>query len=100
MVEIRKDYFTDKLSIVTSDRGARSQLRPYSDHGAKCPFCPGNEEMTPQADLVVVADGQPIDTPERLAEIVSKHAVGDTVKLSVFAGGHYRDVSVTLQAAP
>ena len=57
MVEIRKDYFTDKLSVVTSDRGARSQFRPYSDHGAKCPFCPGNEEMTPQADLVVVKMG-------------------------------------------
>jgi serine protease Do len=53
-----------------------------------------------QTDLIVVADGQPIDTPERLAEIVSKHAVGDVIKLSVFATGHYRDVSVTLQAPP
>jgi len=54
----------------------------------------------PQADLIVVADGQPIDTPERLAEIVSKHAVGDALKLSVFAGGRYREVTVTLQASP
>lgn len=51
-------------------------------------------------DLIVVADGQPLDTPERLAEIVSKHAVGDTLKLSVFAAGHYREVAVTLQASP
>ncbi|MGH9920275.1 MAG: galactose-1-phosphate uridylyltransferase, partial [Nitrososphaerales archaeon] len=43
---------------MTSDRGARSQLRPYSDHGAKCPFCPGNEEMTAQADLVLVKMGE------------------------------------------
>lgn len=57
MVEIRKDYFGDKLSVVTSDRGARSQLKPYSDHGTKCPFCPGNEEMTTPADLVVVKMG-------------------------------------------
>ena len=57
MVEIRKDYFTDKLSVVTSDRGTRSQFRSFSDHGAKCPFCPGNEEMTPQADLVLVKMG-------------------------------------------
>ncbi len=52
------------------------------------------------SDMIVVADGQPLDTPERLAEIVSKHAVGDTLKLSVFAGGHYREVDVTLQATP
>ena len=57
MVEIRKDYFTDKLSIVTSDRAARSQFKSFSDHGAKCPFCPGNEEMTPPADLVLVKMG-------------------------------------------
>jgi len=53
-----------------------------------------------QTDLIVVADGNPIESPERLAEIVSKHAVGDHVKLSVFSGGHYRDVDVTLQAPP
>jgi serine protease Do len=52
------------------------------------------------SDMIVVADGQPLDTPERLAEIVSKHAVGDTLKLSVFAGGRYREVDVTLQASP
>ncbi|HEX4512122.1 MAG TPA: S1C family serine protease, partial [Polyangiaceae bacterium] len=52
------------------------------------------------SDMIVVADGQPLDTPERLAEIVSKHAVGDTLKLSVFAAGHYREVDVTLQASP
>lgn len=51
-------------------------------------------------DLIVVADGQPLDTPERLAEIVSKHAVGDTLKLSVFAAGRYREVDVALQAPP
>lgn len=51
-------------------------------------------------DLIVVADGQPLDTPERLAEIVSKHAVGEVLKLSVFAQGRYREVDVTLQATP
>ena len=54
----------------------------------------------PQADMIVVADGQPLDTPEHLAELVSKHAVGDVMKLSVFAQGRYREVDVTLQAAP
>jgi serine protease Do len=51
-------------------------------------------------DMIVVADGQPLDTPERLAEIVSKHAVGDVLKLSVFSQGRYREVDITLQASP
>jgi len=58
MVEIRKDYFTDRISIVTADRGARPPLKSFADHGSKCPFCPGNEEMTPPADLVLVKMGE------------------------------------------
>lgn len=53
-----------------------------------------------QNDLIVVADGQPLDSPERLAKIVAKHAVGDTLKLSVFSRGRYREVTVTLGAPP
>lgn len=55
MVEIRKDYFTDRLSIVTQSHGPRSPLK-HLDRDA-CPFCPGNEEMTPPADLVLVKMG-------------------------------------------
>ncbi len=51
-------------------------------------------------DMIVAADGQPVDSPERLAEIIARHAVGETVKLNVFAGGKYREVSLVLQAAP
>lgn len=55
MVEIRKDYFTDRLSIVTDERSGRLLVK-HTDHG-KCPFCPGNESMTPPADLVLVKMG-------------------------------------------
>ncbi len=79
--------------VVSGIRGVRVQ--------AVAPHSPAERGgLHNQTDLIVVADGQPIDTPERLAEIVSKHAVGDVVKLSVFAAGHYRDASVTLQAPP
>jgi UDPglucose--hexose-1-phosphate uridylyltransferase len=56
MVEIRKDYFTPKLSIVLPDRG----LKPgqvISQRSEKCNYCPGNEEMTYPADLVLVKRG-------------------------------------------
>ncbi len=56
--------------------------------------------LKPSADMIVAADGQPVDSPERLAEIIARHAVGETVKLNVFAAGKYREVSLVLQAAP
>lgn len=53
-----------------------------------------------QQDLVVAADGQPVESPERLADIISRHAVGETVKLNVFAQGKYREVSIVLSGSP
>ena len=56
MVEIRKDYFTRKLSVTLPDRGFRpGQVIPPK--AEKCNYCPGNEEMTPPADLVLVRRG-------------------------------------------
>ncbi|MDG6956517.1 MAG: galactose-1-phosphate uridylyltransferase [Nitrososphaerota archaeon] len=56
MVEIRKDYFTEKLSIILPDRGLRpGQVIPQKPE--KCNYCAGNEEMTPPADLVLVKRG-------------------------------------------
>ena len=56
MVEIRKDYFTEKLSIILPDRGLKpGQVIPV--HNEKCSYCPGNEEATPPADLVLVKRG-------------------------------------------
>jgi len=56
MVEIRKDYFTEKLSVILPDRGLKPgqviQQKPE-----KCNYCAGNEEMTPPADLVLVKRG-------------------------------------------
>jgi hypothetical protein len=39
-------------------------------------------------------------TPEQLAEAIAKHGIGQSVKLLVYAGGKFRDVAVTLKAAP
>jgi UDPglucose--hexose-1-phosphate uridylyltransferase len=56
MVEIRKDYFTEKLSIILPDRGLKpGQVIPQK--AEKCNYCPGNEIMTPPADLVLVGRG-------------------------------------------
>jgi serine protease Do len=56
--------------------------------------------LKPNVDVIVAVDGQPVDTPEKLAELVTKHAVGDLVKLLVFGGERLRDVQVALRATP
>jgi serine protease Do len=68
---------------------------------AVAPSSPAEKaSLKPTADLIVAVDGHPIDTPEKLAELIGKHAPGDTVKLLVYAGEQFREVSVALKAAP
>jgi serine protease Do len=58
--------------------------------------------LKPTRDVIVAVDGQAVDTPEKLAEAIGKHAPGDKVKLLVFGGSDqtFRDVQVALKAAP
>lgn len=51
-------------------------------------------------DTIVAVDGSPVETPEQLAELVAKRAVGDVVKLLVYHDGKFRETAVTLRAAP
>jgi serine protease Do len=52
------------------------------------------------ADLIAAVDGQPVDRPEKMAELISKHAVGETVKLLVLSQEKFREVAVVLKSAP
>ncbi len=54
--------------------------------------------VRPGADVIVAVDGHPVDTPERLAELIGGHTVGDTVTLLVFSDSGFRDVPVHLSA--
>jgi putative serine protease PepD len=53
-----------------------------------------------KADIINAVDGEPVSTPEELGERIGKHAAGDQVKLLVLAGKSFREVTVTLRAAP
>jgi UDPglucose--hexose-1-phosphate uridylyltransferase len=53
MVEIRKDYFTDSLCIV-SDEGLEGGYTEVSRGEEVCPYCAGNEHLTQPAELVLV----------------------------------------------
>ena len=55
MGELRRDPIVDRLVIMAEERGRRPKefVRPRSrERVEKCPFCPGNEWMTPPAHLV------------------------------------------------
>jgi S1-C subfamily serine protease len=51
-------------------------------------------------DVIAAVDGQAIDSPDSLSAAIGKHAPGDTVKLLVYGGDKFREVSVALRAAP
>ncbi len=53
--------------------------------------------LKPNADVIAAADGRPIDSPEKLADTIAKHAPGETVKLLVFSDDKFRDVPIVLQ---
>lgn len=53
MVELRKDYFRDSLCIV-SDEGLERVYPEESEKEEVCPYCAGNEHLTPPAELVLV----------------------------------------------
>jgi serine protease Do len=52
------------------------------------------------ADLIAAVDGQPVETPERMSELIGRHAIGETVKLLVLSGDKFREVAIVLKAAP
>jgi S1-C subfamily serine protease len=56
--------------------------------------------LKPNSDVIVAVDGQSIDSPEKLADAIGKHAPGETVKLLVYGDDKFREVPVALRAAP
>ncbi len=50
MGELRKDYFLDRYVLITDDRGKRPHEflnEEVKEKKMTCPFCPGNENLTP-----------------------------------------------------
>ncbi len=50
-----------------------------------------------QGDIIVKADGQPIDSESKLSNIITGKKVGDTLNLVIWNNGNQRNVSATLQ---
>jgi UDPglucose--hexose-1-phosphate uridylyltransferase len=64
MPEIRRDEVTGAWSILAVGRSRRPGAIPGQGGGEpQCPFCPGNESLTPPEDWAVGRDGGPPDSP-------------------------------------
>ncbi len=72
MPELRKHYFLDEYCIIAAKRGERpsdfqmEKAKPGDE--AACPFCPGNEEMTPPAVAVYTEQGVSSDGLVRISD--------------------------------
>lgn len=70
MPELRRHYFLDEYCIIAAERGKRptnfrrDEVKPWDE--AACPFCPGNEGMTPPADAVYTGQGVLSDGAKRI----------------------------------
>src|SRR6185312_2653507 len=53
-----------------------------------------------ESDVILAVDGNPVTTPEALADAIRAHGVGEKVPLTLFSQGKYREVTVVLRAAP
>jgi len=56
----------------------------------------GNTPIYVGGDLIVQIDGQAIDTPQDIANVLDNHHSGDTVKVTVYRGKQRLIVNVTL----
>ncbi|MBX5321350.1 MAG: galactose-1-phosphate uridylyltransferase [Candidatus Bathyarchaeota archaeon] len=63
--ELRKDYLLDRWVVIATERGRRptdfaKREKTQAKKGV-CPFCPGNEHMTPPAVLAYIESGGKIE---------------------------------------
>jgi UDPglucose--hexose-1-phosphate uridylyltransferase len=66
MPQLRKDPVIGRWVIISTERAKRPQYsgtRRDAPRGAPCPFCSGNEEMTPPEILAYRPDGSKTDKP-------------------------------------
>jgi len=70
MPELRRHYFLDEYCVIASQRNKRpSDFRLQEAEAGdekSCPFCPGNEELTPPASAVYTERGVLADGTERI----------------------------------
>jgi UDPglucose--hexose-1-phosphate uridylyltransferase len=76
MPQLRKDPIVDRWVIIAGERAARPQAQPqrvYTPESDACPFCAGNESMTPPPVLVLPGDACSSDGSWSLRVVPNKY---------------------------
>ncbi len=60
----------------------------------------GNQQFPAGGDVILAADGEPVETVQDLQAIVLEREEGDVVTLTVWRDGQEREVQVTLRVVP
>ncbi|MFC1478128.1 galactose-1-phosphate uridylyltransferase [Candidatus Margulisiibacteriota bacterium] len=75
MAELRKDPITGRWVIISADRSKRPSdfvhSHPTKDSGNKCPFCEGNESITPPEITAIREEGTEVNNPGWKVRVVS-----------------------------
>jgi UDPglucose--hexose-1-phosphate uridylyltransferase len=68
MPELRQDPTTREWVIIATERAKRPHdfqkdvsSSALAEHDPACPFCPGNEHLTPNEDFAIREEGAPVD---------------------------------------
>lgn len=61
---------------------------------------PAADAKLKEGDRVLAVAGDPVTTPELLAEAIKQHGIGEKVALLALIDGKYKEVQVTLRAPP
>lgn len=64
------------------------------------PGSPAAEAKLREGDRILAVAGDPVGTPDELADAIRAQAVGAKVALIVITGGKFREISVVLKAPP
>ncbi len=60
----------------------------------------GQQQYPAGGDVIVAAEGEPVDSAQDLQALVLEHDEGDVITLTVWRDGRERQVDVTLQVVP
>lgn len=99
MAELRKDLVTGRWVIISTERGKRPTDFPpdIKENKGKqnCPFCPGNEQLTPPEIYALRSDGSAKDTPGWKVRVVPNKfpALGIDFPLTKKGKGIYDQMS-------
>lgn len=98
MGELRKDLITGRWVIISTDRGKRPTDFPTdikeNKEAHNCPFCPGNEALTPPEIYAVRQGGHKDDRNWKIRVVPNKYpALGVDYRLTKKGSGIYDKMS-------